>query len=819
MVPLRLLIIEDSENDASLAVRHLERSGYQVTWRQVEDEAQLAEALSSQEWDIILADYRLPGFDAPHALALLQNTGLDIPFIVVSGAIGEETAVDLMRAGACDYLIKGNLARLGPAVERELAEARSRRERRRADQALRESEANLQRSQQIAHIGHWIYQPQTGEGSWSEELYRIFGMDPAADSGRRNEVWLKRLHPEDAARMAEAQQRLADTGEVEQVEYRIILPDGSLRYVLALTSSPVLDAAGKVVQVSGVVQDITGRKMAELALVEKMEESQKRARELEAVALVSSAMRSAQTREELVAVVLENLMDLLGARFVSLGFLEGGRLIFKKAAGSRGPWVQQEVTARHPAFIEVVREGVLVTVTDPEGDLPNWIVEHLAPGSAVMIYPLVSAQNISGVVLIGIDRLDGLLAEQMNLIAAVASMAGNAVNRMVAAEELERMVARREKELEVIYQVTSAASKTVDHRRALQQALAMALDAVRAKIGAIFLLNESNGSPEWVLAQDVEPGHPDRLEAKFPTQMIQSALTSKQTQLSPEPPNGSGSSLNDGGQVVALPMRSHDRVEGVLVLRMPAGERVMIDELTLLSFIADHLALVVENTRLHLMAERSAVLEERSRLARELHDSVMQLLYSANLYSAGAQRFAQHGQLEKVSDYLGQIGQLTQQALKDMRLMVYQLRTTELALNGLVGALQNRLDAVERRSGVQVVFEDAGLGELPELVEENLYRIALEALNNSLKYAHAKRLWIELKQQDGQALMHIRDDGCGFDPGEASGQGGMGLGTMRERAERLGGRLVIQSAPGLGTEIHVAAPLAGRPTKAQGGIG
>jgi len=141
--PLRVLQVEDSENDAALVERILRKSGCAVYSERVVSGQEMKEALAAQPWDLIVADYRLPEFGAPSALSLLHESGQDIPFIVVSGAMGEDVAVAMMRAGAQDYLLKNDLARLAPAVEREMRDLRTRRERERAELALRESEKQL----------------------------------------------------------------------------------------------------------------------------------------------------------------------------------------------------------------------------------------------------------------------------------------------------------------------------------------------------------------------------------------------------------------------------------------------------------------------------------------------------------------------------------------------------------------------------------------------------------------------------------------------------------------------------------------------------
>jgi len=139
-IRLRVLFVEDSEDDVLLIVRELRRAGYDVSFRKVDTPEEMRNALSNEEWDIILSDYVMPHFTTAEALNILKETGLDIPFIIVSGAIGEQTAVELMKAGAHDFVMKDSLAKLGPVVQRELRDADTRRERRQAQERLKESE-------------------------------------------------------------------------------------------------------------------------------------------------------------------------------------------------------------------------------------------------------------------------------------------------------------------------------------------------------------------------------------------------------------------------------------------------------------------------------------------------------------------------------------------------------------------------------------------------------------------------------------------------------------------------------------------------------
>jgi two-component system cell cycle sensor histidine kinase/response regulator CckA len=148
--PLRLLLVEDSEADADLILRQVKRGGYAPTYSRVEDAQAMREALEADPWDLVLSDWSMPAFSAPAALKVLKESRLDIPFIIVSGTIGEETAVEALRAGADDFLLKDALTRLLPAVERVLRETE---ERRRSEAALRQSEERLRQLQRMEAIG------------------------------------------------------------------------------------------------------------------------------------------------------------------------------------------------------------------------------------------------------------------------------------------------------------------------------------------------------------------------------------------------------------------------------------------------------------------------------------------------------------------------------------------------------------------------------------------------------------------------------------------------------------------------------------------
>ena len=231
------------------------------------------------------------------------------------------------------------------------------------------------------------------------------------------------------------------------------------------------------------------------------------------------------------------------------------------------------------------------------------------------------------------------------------------------------------------------------------------------------------------------------------------------------------------------------------------------DELALMQGLADQAVQAIEIVRLRQQAEKAAVAEERSRLARELHDSVTQSLYGVYMYAEATARLLEAGDVPAAIEQVRDIHHTAREALGEMRLLIYELRPPLLDEQGLVAALQDRLDAVEGRAGIHTTLIADVQTSLPPTLEDGLYRIAQEALNNALKHAQAQHIGIELRQSNGKVVLKITDDGIGFDPAMVQEGGGLGLRGMQERSAHLQGRLEVQSAPAAGTTILVEVPL------------
>lgn len=258
---------------------------------------------------------------------------------------------------------------------------------------------------------------------------------------------------------------------------------------------------------------------------------------------------------------------------------------------------------------------------------------------------------------------------------------------------------------------------------------------------------------------------------------------------------------------LVIPLRVGDQVTGTLDVLSSVVNAFSDEDVVVMRGLADQIAVAIANAHHHDQSKQLAVLEERHRLARELHDSVTQSLYSVVLFTEGWRRTLNGGIDSQVEEYLSRIGEITQQSLKEMRLLIHELRPPALGEVGLVGALQKRLDAVEGRVGIDArVFMDDFV-ELAPSQEEDLYRIANEALNNTLKHGHATRVVVRIWTKESEVNLEVTDNGVGFDMSQAKKCGGMGLAFMGERAKNLGGMLSIRSAPRAGAVVRVSVPL------------
>jgi len=258
---------------------------------------------------------------------------------------------------------------------------------------------------------------------------------------------------------------------------------------------------------------------------------------------------------------------------------------------------------------------------------------------------------------------------------------------------------------------------------------------------------------------------------------------------------------------LTVPITVKGRIIGVLDAQSKQVNDFNQTDVEMLQALANQAGVAIENVRLHEQAKHVAILEERQRLARDLHDSVTQALYGINLYVEAATGHLDLGQLDEARQHLNDIQHTAQESLTDIRLLIYELRPPVLEQDGLVAALQNRLYTVENRAELKSKLKSNLKERLPLSVEEGLYRIAQETLNNTLKHAQANNIEIYIQRAKGTITMEISDDGKGFDPATACQEGCLGILSMQERASEQDWIFSLDSSPGTGTRIRVEVKL------------
>lgn len=310
---IRILLVEDSRDDAELLLLELRRKGYEPISERIETAEAMRESLGRRKWDVVISDFIIPGFGGLEALSLFKEQNLDIPFIVVSGKIGEEVAVSAMKAGAADYVMKDNMGRVVPAIERALREAALRQEKKRADDALRESEERFRELAEHIEDAFFIFEQPADDSPGivsyvSPAFANIWGL-PAKSLQSDSQVWLKAIHPMDRKQMLERIPNMRRAAFNE--EFRILRPDMQTRWV-QFRSFPVFNSKNEVRRIVSIATDITERKFAQ----DQLESNARQFRQMvEEMQVVEEELRASneelfKAREELEQRVQERTMEL-----------------------------------------------------------------------------------------------------------------------------------------------------------------------------------------------------------------------------------------------------------------------------------------------------------------------------------------------------------------------------------------------------------------------------------------------------------------------------------------------------------------------------
>jgi PAS domain S-box-containing protein len=776
-----VLLVEDSENDALLFLRELRRSGYEPLYEQVstpeEMERALGEASSRGEpWEVVVSDYYVPRFGALAALELLRRLGYDTPFVVVSGKIGEDAAVEMMRAGAQDYVTKEDMVRLCPAIERELREAEGRRERKRAAEALRflsEASAELTSSLDyratLARVAR-LAVPQLAD--WC-------AVDVREEDGSTHRLAVEHEDPEKVAWAHELQQRYPPDAHAPRGVPEV-LRSGRSEFYPEVTGE-MLVAAARDPEHLRLMRRMSFTSAMVVPLVA-------RGRTLGAITLVSAESGRRYDRADL------ELAEELARRAALV--VDNARLYDE---------AQNEISERNRAetrFRTLVEQIPAVTyIQEPiESDNPK-AVTYMSPQYETMLgYPREAEilDEEHWLRTLHPEDRERVLAEEVR-----TDESGEPFKieyRVIAADDRvvwvrDHAVLMRDKEGQPLYWLGVQYDITEQKRveAALRQSEELYRTVVEQAAENIFLVDvetkrvlEANAALRRSLGYTPEEfqdltlydivAH-DRQSVDQNTQRI----------------------LEEGQRY--LGERRYRRKDGSLVDVEVSASAIYYDGGEAMSVVA------------HDITERKKAEEalddaretERNRIARDLHDDILQDIVYALQEIQVAQITSENGgseALEEAADAL-------RRSVEGLRDAIFELRLKQTLGRSFVSSLENLIDLNRRMARSQyeldLIVADGFPRHFPERTGREIVRIIQEALTNARRHARPRRVLVRLWRDGDLARVEVADDGRGF----GTDRLGIGVGqqSMKYRALELGGELTVESTPGGGTRVRFEVPV------------
>ncbi len=750
---LKLLVVDDSEDDSILLVRELRRGGYDpLVTERVETSAGMSAALERQAWDVVTVDYAMPQFNGLEALRLLQDRGLDIPCIIVSGAIGEETAVAAMKAGAHDYIMKSNLVRLVPAIERELREVEVRRNRRRAEEALRESEQRLELALSGANLGLWDWNVPTGAMVSNDRLSEMLGYE-AGELEPHVRTWESRLHPQDKPRVWELlDAHFCGKTPFFQAEYRLRHKNGNWEWVLSRAKVVARDETGAPLRVSGTHLDISDLKLAE----ETVRNNEKRFRALieksrDGIALISREGKIVYQKSAAIRFFGQPEEELNVQRVFSMmhpGDMRSVKKLYKKLLQETGTSVEGQCRYR--------------------GEDGDWLWLE-AVGTNLLDDPSVQA--------IVVNYRD--ISERKQAEAVLRQ----------AHEELELRVTERTADLKKANRLLRA---EIRERQQMEVALRESEERFKA-----FMRN----SPTAAFIKDSKGRY------VYGNEHLELFLGKKISEIVGK------SDFQLFSKKIAVQLRKEDRsvlrtgkpLEVTQQLPFSQDSFWMIFKFPIYDAKGrQYLAGVAVDTTERRRLEKE-ILEisdrEKQRFGQDLHDGLCQHLTGIKFKSTLLENKLKQKALRETRDAQA-ISELLHQAIHHARSLAQGLNPVELEAYGLMFALQQLGVHMEKMFDCRCICEF----KKPVLIHDNivavhLYRIAQEALANAIRHGRAKHVWITLSASKDGLVLAVKDDGVGFRE-KPRKKSGMGLHIMHYRARMIAATLEIRKAGGGGTVVQ-----------------
>jgi PAS domain S-box-containing protein len=818
-----VLVVDDTPDDADLVALELEHGGYHVTCERVDTPETLAAALAHRAWDLVIADHRMPHFSAPEALRIVQQANVDLPFIIVSGAIDEELAVAAMKAGAHDYITKDRLARLVPAVERELREAHNRRERRGAAAALQASEARYRALVENANDIVYTHDLLGTFTSFNAAAERLLGYRPD-QPGTVNVADI--VVPEHLELALSTTQRQLAGDTPPPYELDIHAADG--HRVTVEVSTRLIYRDGQPVEVHGIARDVTERKRAQ----------QRAAVLLEVAKDISGTLDVDQLLER----VQPRIADALRCDRVATYYLdpEAGVIRLRAQHGTPAhlvPDAQRITFSVDDPITHELRRGQ--TVVCNGGDVHPWLsadlIAHFGLRATVIAPLCVSGHDLGAIVAIHttearFDEADVALAE------------GIARQLSVALEAAELYRTQRD-EAEIANALVQASRELIaehDSRVLLDHLCRLTATLLRCDYAHALLVGDKG---EWDLLAAC--GHSaDQAEAlravKLPSKVLRPILArlahadATQTALveSANPAIVQIAEQFELGRMLFMPLRRGDEIVGLQTACYRDRHRTFVPRQERIATGIAHVAsLALANAHLVERLQRADRLKSEfvATMSHELRTPLNIMMgYNELLLEGvfGELNADQTDSLQRIWKSSEQLLDLINATLDLSRLEAGRmpLDLATVSFRQVVGQVESDTRDLQDKPGVRVLWHLPA--DLPLIVTDpSKLRVVLKNLVvNAIKFTDAGSVTIRASREAGGVVVSVSDTGVGipadtlpiiFEPfrqGDGSATrrfGGVGLGLhiVRRLLDAIGGTISVESAVDRGTTFRVWLPM------------
>ena len=810
--PLRVLHLEDDARDTELVQAALEGEGIQSELTRVEREEDFLAALKRESLDLILADYTLPSFDGLSALRIAQQHLPDVPFIFVSGTLGEDVAIEALKTGATDYVLKTRLARLGPSVNRALREARERANRKRAEEAVRQSEKQLRDLIETIPAMAFVTRPDGSSEFVSRPWIEYSGLSEEQTAGSG---WAVTLHPDDLKQHLAKWRVSRATGQPFENEARHRDAHGNYRWLLA-RAVPLRDEQEKILKWYGALTDIEDRKRAEALLA-----GEKRILEMIAKGDSLPAIFNA-----LCQLVEAQLPDVIS----SVLLLEGDRLrhggapslpnSYNEAINGLviGPSEGSCGTAAYRA------EPVIVSniATDPLwAKYRDLALSHSL--RACWSTPILSSEKkVLGTFAMYYREPRSPTSQDFGLVELATHLVRIAVERDRAEQALRTSEQLARSHVEVMMRSLDVLAIEAAPEKFIAEMLRTIGQHLHARGVLLWLRNQEDDSLRLHLVIEgdqlvaPDPEHPfvkDPQAWKRSLQFQEMLFTKGPVvcdDIEQDPRLGAEFReylMNRGRKkFLAIPMFVLGEVRGFIGIQHVERGAYRPEEIELAQALAHHVMMATHAAELAEQRRHAVLLEERTRMARDIHDTLAQGFTGVIIQLDTSVEALRDEEPEEAAKHIRQARELARESLTEARRSVHALRPQALEKATFADALRAIITNTTAGTSLRSDFQLKGQPrDLQPAVEENLLHIGQEALSNALKHACATRFQARLSFDSDAVRLELRDNGKGFVVDSANG-GGIGLIGMSERADQIGARLAVTSKPGRGTKIIAVSP-------------